>query len=113
MLTSYSLFASFTYEGKLYDFDDIIVGDCTIVMDSKLAEQKEVVIERLSYLNQSFENIKLRLFTKNGIGGNLYIMKKRDYQKSFILNTDKNYRVIELSFYHIDQTLDCKVSYEK
>ena len=113
MLASYSLFASYTYHGELYDFDDIVVGNCSIAMESKLAKKNEVIIKELRYFGELYKNIKLRLFTTNGVGGNLYIMKNRNYEKAYILNTDKSYRVIELSFYHVDQTLDCKVRDEE
>lgn len=90
--------ADFSYVGDLIDFDDKLVSTCSLKSKTRLFSNKRILLKEVTFLNESFKGIKLKLFSKNGINGNIYLPVVRNFSDyHFMLNTNDSFEVVELA----------------
>lgn len=101
----------YSFTGSLLNFENNVVSKCIVGAQIDTFNTKMIQITSLKYLKRDFQNIDLKLFIENGVGGNLYLGEAKDVR--LIFNTDSIFKILEISILDTSQNFKCTHFYEK
>lgn len=101
----------FSFAGSLLNLENEVISRCIVKSDLNTFSSENITLAKINYLDKEVENINLRFYIKNGIGGNLFIGEVGKVK--FIFNTDSMDKILEVSILDLKENYKCTHFNEK